>query len=127
MTYDFLVDTYATERIKVLSVWSEFRDEDLRVRPNPKDPRGRSVHEQMGIAISIWRIIDVSTHVLRKRFLIIMTCKAVRCTFNAAVARLVHIFQIEGARTALGGAPWNSGILHLVASESMGLCTTMIW
>jgi len=47
MTYDFLVDTYATERIKVLSVWSEFRDEDLRVRPNPKDPRGRSVHEQM--------------------------------------------------------------------------------
>src|SRR5215467_15370179 len=47
MTYDFLVDTYATERIKVVSVWSEFRDEDLRVRPNPKDPRGRSVHEQM--------------------------------------------------------------------------------
>src|SRR5499427_2135227 len=47
MTYDFLVDTYATERIKVLSVWSEFRDEDLRIRPNPKDPRGRSVHEQM--------------------------------------------------------------------------------
>jgi len=47
MTYDFLLDTYATERIKVLSVWSEFRDEDLRVRPSPKDPRGRSVHEQM--------------------------------------------------------------------------------
>lgn len=47
MTYDFLVDTYATERIKVLSVWSEFHDEDLPVRPNPKDPRGRSVHEQM--------------------------------------------------------------------------------
>ena len=47
MTYDFLVDTYATERIKVLSVWSEFKDEDLPVRPNPSDPRGRSVHEQM--------------------------------------------------------------------------------
>ena len=47
MTYDFLVDSYATERIRVLSVWSEFRDEDLRVRPNPKDSRGRSVHEQM--------------------------------------------------------------------------------
>jgi uncharacterized damage-inducible protein DinB len=45
--YDFLVETYATERLKVLSVWSEFRDEDLPVRPNPTDARGRSVHEQM--------------------------------------------------------------------------------
>ncbi|HZQ17855.1 MAG TPA: DinB family protein [Terriglobales bacterium] len=45
--YSFLVETYATERIKVLSVWSEFRDEDMSVRPNPTDARGRSVHEQM--------------------------------------------------------------------------------
>jgi uncharacterized damage-inducible protein DinB len=43
----FLVETYATERIKVLSVWSEFRDEDLPIRPNAQDPRGRSVREQM--------------------------------------------------------------------------------
>ena len=47
MIYDFLVETYATERIKVLSVWSEFRDEDLPVRPRTGDPRGRSVHEHM--------------------------------------------------------------------------------
>jgi uncharacterized damage-inducible protein DinB len=47
MRYDFLVDTYATERIKVLSVWSEFRDDELPRRPHPEDPRGRSVHEQM--------------------------------------------------------------------------------
>ena len=47
MRYDFLVETYATERVKVLSVWSEFRDADLEFRPNPNDPRGRSVHEQM--------------------------------------------------------------------------------
>ncbi len=47
MRYDFLVDTYATERVKVLSVWSEFRDGDLEFRPHPSDPRGRSVHEQM--------------------------------------------------------------------------------
>jgi uncharacterized damage-inducible protein DinB len=47
MRYDFLVDTYATERVKVVSVWSEFRDEDLAVRPLSDDPRGRSVHEQM--------------------------------------------------------------------------------
>ena len=47
MRYEFLIETYATERIKILSVWSEFRDEDLAVRPNTSDPRGRSVHEQM--------------------------------------------------------------------------------
>lgn len=47
MKYDFLVDTYETERIKVVSVWSEFRDEDLSVRPHQQDPRGRSVREQM--------------------------------------------------------------------------------
>jgi uncharacterized damage-inducible protein DinB len=47
MRYTFLIDTYETERLKVLSVWSMFRDEDLRVRPHPTDPRGRSVLEQM--------------------------------------------------------------------------------
>src|SRR3954463_13111931 len=47
MKYGFLVDTYATERVKVVSVWSEFRDEDLPIRPRDGDPRGRSVHEQM--------------------------------------------------------------------------------
>ena len=47
MKYDFLVDTYETERIKVISVWSGFTDEELPVRPRDGDPRGRSVHEQM--------------------------------------------------------------------------------
>jgi uncharacterized damage-inducible protein DinB len=47
MIYDFLVESYATERIKVVSVWSEFRDEDLSVRPHAIDRRGRSVREQM--------------------------------------------------------------------------------
>ena len=47
MRYDFLVETYETERLKVLSVWSEFRDADLSFRPNPSDPRGRSIHEHM--------------------------------------------------------------------------------
>src|SRR6267154_2086947 len=67
MTYEFLVETYETERIKVLSVWSEFRDEDLAVRPRAGDPRGRSVHEQMVhqcVSENLWFIgmlgIDVS-------------------------------------------------------------------
>ena len=47
MIYEFLVDTYASERIKVVSVWSAFEDEDLLVRPRQSDARGRSVLEQM--------------------------------------------------------------------------------
>jgi uncharacterized damage-inducible protein DinB len=47
LRYEFLVETYATERVKVVSVWSEFRDGDMAVRPRADDPRGRSVREQM--------------------------------------------------------------------------------
>jgi uncharacterized damage-inducible protein DinB len=47
MRYSFLVETYATERVKVVSVWSEFRDDEMEFRPRVDDPRGRSVHEQM--------------------------------------------------------------------------------
>jgi uncharacterized damage-inducible protein DinB len=47
MRYAFLIETYATERIKVVSVWSEFTDQDLVVRPRSGDARGRSVLEQM--------------------------------------------------------------------------------
>jgi uncharacterized damage-inducible protein DinB len=47
MRYRFLVDTYETERLKVLSVWGMFRDDDLPFRPHPTDPRGRSFLEQM--------------------------------------------------------------------------------
>src|ERR1700755_359416 len=47
MRYDFLIDTYETERIKVISAWSMFRDDDLPVRPNVTDKRGRSLHEHM--------------------------------------------------------------------------------
>jgi uncharacterized damage-inducible protein DinB len=45
--YDFLIETFETERIKVISVWSMFRDEDIRARPSPSDPRGRNLHEHM--------------------------------------------------------------------------------
>jgi uncharacterized damage-inducible protein DinB len=47
MKYMFLVDSYRTESTKVVSVWSEFRDEDLPVRPRDDDRRGRSVLEHM--------------------------------------------------------------------------------
>lgn len=47
MRYGFLVRTYASERLKVLGVWSAFRDEDLDVRPREGDPRGRTPREHM--------------------------------------------------------------------------------
>jgi uncharacterized damage-inducible protein DinB len=45
--YAFLVETYATERLKVVSTWASFRDDDLAVRPHATDRRGRSVVEHM--------------------------------------------------------------------------------
>jgi hypothetical protein len=38
--YDFLVETYDTERLKTLSVWTQFRDEDLP-GPGAKSPTER--------------------------------------------------------------------------------------
>jgi hypothetical protein len=45
--YAFLVDTYATEILKVLSVWSMATDADLDLRPRLGDRRGRTLREHM--------------------------------------------------------------------------------
>lgn len=42
--YDFLVDTYRTERLKTLSVWSQIPDARMLFRP---EPRARSPLEHM--------------------------------------------------------------------------------
>ena len=47
MRYRFLVDTYETEIMKVLSVWSMFHDEDILKRPHESDRRGRNFLEHM--------------------------------------------------------------------------------
>jgi uncharacterized damage-inducible protein DinB len=47
MRYDFLVETYETERVKVVSMWTEFQEGDMECRPRTDDARGRSVHEHM--------------------------------------------------------------------------------
>jgi uncharacterized damage-inducible protein DinB len=47
MRYQFLIDTYETERIKIVSAWAMFADQDLPVRPHPSDTRGRSILEHM--------------------------------------------------------------------------------
>lgn len=47
MAYTFLVDTYETERLKTLNVWSTFRDEDLSLRPHPLGSKDRNAREHM--------------------------------------------------------------------------------
>jgi uncharacterized damage-inducible protein DinB len=47
MDYSFLVDTYASERLKTLNVWSMFRDDDLDIRPHALLARDRTAHEHM--------------------------------------------------------------------------------
>lgn len=42
--FDFIPDTYETERLKTLTVWSVFRDEDMEFRPAE---RIRTPHEHM--------------------------------------------------------------------------------
>jgi hypothetical protein len=47
LRYDFLIDAYEAERIKVISARSMFRADELPVRPNATDQRGRSFYEHM--------------------------------------------------------------------------------
>ncbi len=47
MDYSFLVDTYASERLKTLNVWSMFADADFDVRPHAPLARDRTAHEHM--------------------------------------------------------------------------------
>jgi len=45
--YAFLVDTYETELLKVLSVWAMTAEADLDLRPRAGDRRGRTLREHM--------------------------------------------------------------------------------
>ena len=47
MDYTFLVDTYASERLKTVSVWAMFTDADLDIRPHPNLARDRTFREHM--------------------------------------------------------------------------------
>lgn len=45
--YAFLVETFATEILKVLSVWSMAAEHELDLRPRDGDRRGRTLREHM--------------------------------------------------------------------------------
>jgi hypothetical protein len=47
MAYQFFINTYETERIKTLSVWSMFKDDDIFIRPHPFDRKDRNPLEHM--------------------------------------------------------------------------------
>lgn len=47
LDYAHIIETYETEILKTLSVWSMFEDDDLRVRPKPLNERDRNPLENM--------------------------------------------------------------------------------
>ena len=52
--YDFLVDTYRTERLKTLSVWSQIPEERMLFRPEPRarTPLEHMVHQS--VSEEVW-------------------------------------------------------------------------
>jgi uncharacterized damage-inducible protein DinB len=59
--YTFLVDTYATERLKTLSVWTQFADGDLHFRPEPRarTPREHMVHQCVSEEVWMQRMLGL--------------------------------------------------------------------
>ncbi len=61
--YDFLLDTYETERLKTLSVWSMFSDADMEFRPAPKvrSPHEHMVHQCVGEDLWMTKMLGIET------------------------------------------------------------------
>jgi uncharacterized damage-inducible protein DinB len=61
--YDFLVETYRTERLKTLGVWSQIPDERMLFRP---EPRARSPLEHMvhqSVSEDVWMRDMLGIHI----------------------------------------------------------------
>ena len=61
MGFQFLADTYETERLKTLGVWSQFRDDDLALRPEPRarTPREHMVHQCVSEDLWMTRMLGI--------------------------------------------------------------------
>jgi uncharacterized damage-inducible protein DinB len=59
--YTFLLDTYATERLKTLSVWSQFPDTALGFRPSPlaRTPLEHMVHQCVSEEVWMQRMLGI--------------------------------------------------------------------
>ncbi len=89
--YDFFLDTYDTERLKCLSVWSQFTDDQLELRPAPL---GRTLREQMvhqSLSEDLWMI----------RMLGVETGLAALPAEETRQAFLAHYAEASGRRLAI--------------------------
>lgn len=61
MDFDFLLDTYDSERLKTLTVWAQFNDHDLDFRPEPRarTPREHLVHQCVSEEGWMRKMLDV--------------------------------------------------------------------
>lgn len=61
--FDFLVETYRTERIKTLSVWSQIPDDQMQFRPEPRarTPLEHMVHQCVSEDVWMKTMLDVHT------------------------------------------------------------------
>lgn len=88
--YSFLVDTYRTERVKTLGVWSQVADADLRWRAEPRarSPLERMVHQ------------CVSEDGWMTKMLGVVTGHAVLPADETRLAFISHYADVSGARLA---------------------------
>jgi uncharacterized damage-inducible protein DinB len=61
--FAFLLDTYETERVKTLGVWSLFKDDELEFRPAPlsRTPHEQMVHQCMSEDVWMTKMLGVTT------------------------------------------------------------------
>jgi uncharacterized damage-inducible protein DinB len=91
MTFDFLLDTYETERLKTLSVWSAFEDGDMEFRAAA---RIRTPHEHM-----VHQCVSEDTWM--KNMLGIDTGKPAVPAQESRTEFLRHYAAVSGERLAL--------------------------
>src|SRR6187455_826757 len=61
--YDFLVETYRTERLKTLSVWSQIADDRMSLRPEPRarTPLEHMVHQCLSEDAWMTKMLGIAT------------------------------------------------------------------
>jgi uncharacterized damage-inducible protein DinB len=61
--FSFLADTYETERLKTLGVWSLFRDDELEFRPAPlaRTPHEQMVHQCVSEDLWMTKMLGIAT------------------------------------------------------------------
>lgn len=89
--FDFLLDTYETERLKTVSVWSIFQDEDFEFRPAS---RIRTPHEHM-----VHQCVSEDTWF--KNMLAIDTAKPALPAVETRLEFLRHYAELSGLRLAM--------------------------